>query len=172
MHPRACQLNFAGKRGLPRTDESIRHTAPSLIYWWAAAPQHLCGRPPPDPNALTFLFLPACRPYLAVSLLFKGPAHEVDAQKLTASLNTDKSRFLTLCYAPATLLDDLIVLMQATIQRRSLPTKTGNECGSPSSSDVCVVFFCCADFTLRLRFAKRPKRPGFPCSSARPPKAP
>jgi hypothetical protein len=32
VHPRACQLDFAGKRGLPRTDESIRHTAPSLIF--------------------------------------------------------------------------------------------------------------------------------------------
>jgi hypothetical protein len=63
---------------------------------------------------LPFLFSPACRPYLAVSLLFKGSAHEVDAQKLTASLSTDKSRFLTLCYVSATLLDALTVLMQPT----------------------------------------------------------
>ncbi|CEJ87156.1 exported hypothetical protein [Hyphomicrobium sp. GJ21] len=62
-----------------------------------------------------FLFLPACRPCLAVSALSKGSAQEVDAQKLTASLNTDKSRFLTLCYVLATRLDALCDLMQAPI---------------------------------------------------------
>jgi hypothetical protein len=69
----------------------------------------------PLTNALSFLFLPACRPCLAVSVLSKGSAQEVDAQKLTASLNTDKSRFLTLCYVLATRLDDPIGLMQATL---------------------------------------------------------
>jgi hypothetical protein len=49
---------------------------------------------------------------LAVSALIKGSSQVVDAQKLTASLNTDKSRFLTLCYALATILDVPNVLMQ------------------------------------------------------------
>jgi hypothetical protein len=49
---------------------------------------------------------------LAVSDLIKGSPQVVDAQKLTASLNTDKSRFLTLCYALATILDVSEVLMQ------------------------------------------------------------
>jgi hypothetical protein len=48
----------------------------------------------------------------AVSALVKGSSQVVDAQKLTASRNTDKSRFLTLCYALATMLDVLSILMQ------------------------------------------------------------
>jgi hypothetical protein len=47
----------------------------------------------------------------------------VDAQKLTASRNTDKSRFLTLCYALATMLDVFHVLMQPHFQRVSGPKK-------------------------------------------------
>lgn len=56
-------------------------------------------------------------------MLSKGSAHKVDAQKLTASLNTDKSRFLTLCYASATMLDGLTVLMQARITGALVPRK-------------------------------------------------
>jgi hypothetical protein len=104
VHPRACQLDFAGKRGLPRTDESIRHTAPSLIFGGPLLPSIYAANHPLTRIRFTFLFLPARRPYLAVSLLSKGSAYEVDAQKLTASPNTDKSRFLTLCYVLATLL--------------------------------------------------------------------
>ncbi|MBS0237994.1 MAG: hypothetical protein JSR89_06185 [Proteobacteria bacterium] len=47
-----------------------------------------------------------------MSALIKGASQVVDAQKLTASPNTDKSRFLTLCYALATMLDVVAVLMQ------------------------------------------------------------
>jgi hypothetical protein len=50
--------------------------------------------------------------FWAVSALIKGASQVVDAQKLTASPNTDKSRFLTLCYALATMLDVFAVLMQ------------------------------------------------------------
>jgi hypothetical protein len=53
---------------------------------------------------------------LAVSSLVKGSSQVVDAQKLTASRNTDKSRFLTLCYALATMLDVFVVLMQPLFQ--------------------------------------------------------
>jgi hypothetical protein len=62
---------------------------------------------------MTFL-VPQGEPALlsAVSALVKGSSQVVDAQKLTASRNTDKSRFLTLCYALATMLDVLSILMQ------------------------------------------------------------
>jgi hypothetical protein len=55
--------------------------------------------------------------FWAVSALIKGASQVVDAQKLTASPNTDKSRFLTLCYALATMLDVLAVLMQPRVFR-------------------------------------------------------
>lgn len=117
MHPRACQLDLAGKRGLPRTDESIRHTAPSLILWRTAAPQH-CAANHPQTYPDVLLILPTRSSLiLAVSALIKGSSQVVDAQKLTASLNTDKSRFLTLCYALATILDVSRVLMQPHFDR-------------------------------------------------------
>ena len=47
-----------------------------------------------------------------MSALIKGASQVVDVQKLTASPNTDKSRFLTLCYGLATMLDADAVLMQ------------------------------------------------------------
>jgi hypothetical protein len=60
---------------------------------------------------------------LAVSALIKGSSQVVDAQKLTASRNTDKSRFLTLCYALATILDAVSYLMQPHFDRGLRPKK-------------------------------------------------
>lgn len=117
MHPRACQLDLAGKRGLPRTDESIRHTAPSLILWRAAAPQHYAANHPLTCLEVLLILPERSSLILAVSDLIKGSSQVVDAQKLTASLNTDKSRFLTLCYALATILDVSGVLMQPHFDR-------------------------------------------------------
>jgi hypothetical protein len=63
----------------------------------------------------------------AVSALSKGSSQEVDGQKLTASPDTDKSRFLTFCYALETFLDERANLMQApNFQRPSRPKKTGS----------------------------------------------
>jgi hypothetical protein len=63
----------------------------------------------------------------AASTLRKGSSQEVDGQKLTASPGTDKSRFLTFCYALETFLDGRANLMQASnFQRRSRPKKTGS----------------------------------------------
>jgi hypothetical protein len=87
-------------------------TAPSLICWLTAAPQHCAVNHPQ-----TYLDVLLIRPersslILAVSALIKGSSQVVDAQKLAASPNTDKSRFLTMCYALATILDVSSILMQ------------------------------------------------------------
>jgi hypothetical protein len=105
VHPRACQLDLAGKRGLPRTDESIRHTAPSLILWRPLLPSINAANHPLTCLEVLQILSGRSSLILAVSALIKGTSQVVDAQKLTASLNTDKSRFLTLCYAFATMLD-------------------------------------------------------------------
>jgi hypothetical protein len=49
----------------------------------------------------------------AVSSSGEGSSQEVDGQWLTASSDTDKSRFLTFCYATETILDGGAILMQA-----------------------------------------------------------
>lgn len=117
MHPRACQLDLAGKRGLPRTDESIRHTAPSLILLAdRCSPAYAANHPLTYLEVLLILSARSSL-ILAASALIKGSSQVVDAQKLTASLNTDKSRFLTLCYALATILDVSRDLMQPHFDR-------------------------------------------------------
>jgi len=61
------------------------------------------------------VFAPCLGLNRAASSLSKGSLEEVDEQRLAASPDTDKSRFLTFCYALETFLDAPANLMQAPI---------------------------------------------------------
>jgi hypothetical protein len=106
---------------------------------------------------------------LAVSPLVKGSSQVVDAQKLTASRNTDKSRFLTLCYALATMLDVLRFLMQPHFHRVSRPKKrllSPRFLHDRTSKTTALGKYPRAEFYFRDKPAKRSRRPGFLDSSA------
>jgi hypothetical protein len=89
--------------------------------WRAAAPQHYAANHPLTYSEVRLILSDRSSLILAASDLIKGSSQVVDAQKLTASLNTDKSRFLTLCYALATILDVSRDLMQPHFDREFHP---------------------------------------------------
>ena len=55
VDPRALEFDFASNRRLPRADEAIRHTAPSLDAFWRGFHPHGIARHPRKPVRLTAL---------------------------------------------------------------------------------------------------------------------
>jgi hypothetical protein len=119
---------------------------------------------------MTFLNFPGRASLIsAVSALIKGSSQVVDAQKLTASRNTDKSRFLTLCYALATMLDVYCILMQPHFHRRFRPKKRSlwpRFFHDRESKKHAFEKNRQAPRYFRAKPAKRSRRPGFLGSSA------